>query len=339
MDGDDQEVGCIFRKDLFETFFYQATPNNTDVFPSGTSGDKRVEHLSSPIQQLQKNHARTMKSVEYDVHSLVFKKVAPILLGVNQSDKALKRKSELSRSKQQHMSEFVNRLWSMADAHYREQLKKDPGAVFKAPVILFGDGSSSSMKGQRSTNPAAMLDYLKHHFTVLVVQEHNSSQKCPKCWGQMNYLDGKGVRVKTCPNERCKAQPKSKKEGDPLPDPVDFIVNRDIAAPVNFLSIAIGLVMTGERPEPFQYKKSDTGKESSGEQETESAEKSSTKKPKGKKQGKQPKRKRETPTVSESDGKNGHKLKRARSKKTSGSKAKDEPTTSGDGSTKDVQHA
>lgn len=289
----------------------QVTATNIDDAPSETTGDVEVKHLPSPIQQLQTHHARTMKSTEYDAHCPVFKKVAPVLLEVNQSDNALMRKNKLRRSKQQYMSDFVNRIWSMADDHYLEQLKTDPNVVLKSPVILFGDGSSSSMKGQRSTNPVAMLDYLKRFFTVLVINEHNSSQQCPKCWKQMEYLKGKGVRVKTCKNEACKSQPKPKKDGDPLPSKVDFIVNRDIAAPVNFISIAIGLVMAGKRPEPFECKKS------SAEQVTGC--KSNAKKRKREKQAKKPKRRR--------------------SKKASSSKAKEEPTTSQGGSITDRKHA
>ena len=80
----------------------------------------------------------------------------------------------------------------------------------------------------------------------MIVPEHNSSQKCPKCFGQLQiHKPGKGVRIKECQNG-CKST------ADENGAIRNFAVNRDFSAPMNFLAIAIGLVWHGKRPSEFR---------------------------------------------------------------------------------------
>jgi hypothetical protein len=241
---------------------------------------------------MQTNHSRVMSFQKYQNYCTTFGTAAQFLLQANRSKKALKLKTGLSRKQQSYWSGFVNRLWSKIDMFHQDLLQVNPSARLKAPIILFGDGCPSSMRGQRSTNPTWLLDYLKRFFTVLVVNENYSSQTCPKCWGGLDYHN-KGVRVKTCPNPSCRAQPRafeasgtesdSTGNTDELPPTVPFVVNRDIAAPVNFLAIAIGLVMNGTRPEPFRRREQP---QEDDEEDVSSAAKEKGKKSSTKKQSK-----------------------------------------------------
>jgi hypothetical protein len=87
-------------------------------------------------------------------------------------------------------------MWAIAESMY-----EDPAAMTKAPFVVFGSGAEGSMKGQRSTNPTWLMKYLSRFFVVIILDEFNSSQKCPKCLSSMK--DFLGYRVKRCSNSEC----------------------------------------------------------------------------------------------------------------------------------------
>jgi len=117
--------------------------------------------------------------------------------------------------------------------------------MVKAPIVVFGDGSMSSMKGQRSTCPVMAVNYFKRFFLVIVVNEFNSSQKCPKCHAQMELVkEQKGYRIKECTGECHRKGHEDER----------FLVNRDIAAPMNMFYILIHLILHGARPKTFSPK-------------------------------------------------------------------------------------
>ena len=110
----------------------------------------------------------------------------------------------------------------------------------KAPVILFGNRFFGNVKGCLPGNAAWLKEYFGRFFTVLVVNEYNSSQKCPMCFGQLEMHEPtKGVRVKRC--TRCKGGGPGGK----------FVVNRDVAAGMNFVSIVLLSIISGKRPAEF----------------------------------------------------------------------------------------
>ena len=85
------------------------------------------------------------------------------------------------------------------------------------------------------------MKYLARFFFVVVVNEHNSSKKCPVCETDMTLIPNqKGYRLWQCAGS-C-----SREDGE-LP----FVVNKDKSAGVCFMKILFGLVVNGVRPVNF----------------------------------------------------------------------------------------
>ena len=74
------------------------------------------------------------------------------------------------------------------------------------------------------------------------MDEYNTSQKCPKCTGQLEIHEpALGVRVKN--GTSCRGGGPDGK----------FVVNRDVAAGMNFISILLYSILYGKRPTAFQH--------------------------------------------------------------------------------------
>ena len=95
-----------------------------------------------------------------------------------------------------------------------------------------------------------LKQYLSRYFAVVIVAEGFTSQKCPKCYQQLDMHGKKGVRVKQC-NHGCK---RGHDPGIADEDAGPFVINRDISAPMNMLTIVLGCVLFGERPLAFQQR-------------------------------------------------------------------------------------
>ena len=110
----------------------------------------------------------------------------------------------------------------------------------KAPLILFGDGAFANVRGCKAGNYSWLKEFLSRFFTVLIVNEFNTSQKCPKCFGQLKMNEPKkGVRVKAC--EKCPGGGPGGK----------FVVNRDVSAGMNMITIVLCMIISGHRPAAF----------------------------------------------------------------------------------------
>lgn len=106
---------------------------------------------------------------------------------------------------------------------------------------LLGDGNFATPRGSTSGNYDFLKKFLSRFFTVIIVPEYNTSQKCPKDFSQLESYDAKkGVRVKKCPSCR-----RSNGEGM-------FVVNRDFSAPMNMLAVVLGLLLYEKRPDQFR---------------------------------------------------------------------------------------
>ena len=119
------------------------------------------------------------------------------------------------------------------------------------PLILFGDGKFANNKKQRSGNYSWLKKYLAISFLVIIVNEYNTSQKCPKCLRQLEDFDYT-VRIKKC--RHCKS----------LDGLHDFVVNKDVSAPMNMLTATVCLIFRGQRPvelRPPDKKKEEPDKE------------------------------------------------------------------------------
>jgi len=187
------------------------------------------------IDELSKQHGRTMNVADYMAHSTAFQANAEPLLQAHNSRQARRSHARLQSKKQRFWSNTVNLIFAFNDAM--------ANGSNKTPIIIFGDGSFGNVKGCQSGNYTWLKQYLSRFFTVLIVNEHNTSQKCPKCFGQLKMHEPtKGVRVKCC--EKCVGHGPTGK----------FVVNRDVSAGMNMITIVLCMILSGKRPAQFSPK-------------------------------------------------------------------------------------
>jgi len=195
-----------------------------------------LEHLQQEIRHLSESHGRTMEIEEYKQFVNLFTSSGQAIREQSASPGTRKKKFQLSKKRQRFWANFINLIFAI----------KDRLAAYstKAPVILFGDGSFANVKGHR-----AVKQYLSRFFTVLIINEYRTSQCCPKCFSQLKmFSPRKGVRVKyfeSCPG---RGQVPGQLEGV-------FVVNRDVGAAMNFVAIAIHLLLHGTRPPEFSRRR------------------------------------------------------------------------------------
>jgi hypothetical protein len=145
--------------------------------------------------------------------------------------------AQQQRRKQRYWSRFSNMLFGIVDRLHREA----GVGLHKPPVIIFGNSLIRPMSGHKTVPSSWLMRRLATQFAVVSLDEHFTSQKCPKCCGQMDS-HGFGCRLKACANAVCSKGHDS------------FIVNRDIAAPQNMTTIFVCLLIYGMRPRPFAPK-------------------------------------------------------------------------------------
>ena len=177
-----------------------------------------------------------MNPEQFNLHLENFKEVSPVLIEQAMEERRIKNKQILHSKQQRYWNNFITEIYAAGDV-----LHEKSGTPFeKSPVIIFGDGKFTAKKGSRSGNASWLKEYLSRFFLVLEIDEYHTSQKCSKCWGQLQKM--KKFRVKKCTS--CKMNSNGQEQ--------DLVVNRDISAPLNMLYNCISLVMNGERLEEFR---------------------------------------------------------------------------------------
>jgi len=201
------------------------------------------------VENLQQNSARTMNVDQFKKHMDAFKsEMTTNLVNYNWKKDKLKLKQRLNIEKQRYWDNIKNDLLATTEALHEEA--KIP--FKKTPVLIIGKDYTATMKNHRSTCPSFIINYFSRFFVVILLDEYLTSQKCPKCWSQMEYVEQqKGYRLKFC--KCCRPQPSKEKDGTDK-DIGCFIVNRDISAPMNMFSIVLYLMLYGVRPKEFTRK-------------------------------------------------------------------------------------
>lgn len=190
------------------------------------------------LEEISKSHSRFMDSGNFEKFKDSYMKTTQELFDDNHSDKVLKWKFELEKQTSKFWEGFKKKLIGL-----NEELLREAGIQSnKMPVIVFGNGSFKTPKGSKSGNYTKLKKYLSRFFLVIIVDEYNTSQKCPKCSKQVAEHN-ESSRVRVCSS--CTSTSKSGTQHQ-------FIVNRDISAPVNFIRIVLHLVLFGERPTAFK---------------------------------------------------------------------------------------
>ena len=182
--------------------------------------------------KLAENHGRTLDREMYEKHLDVFKEdgMDKKILEETNSIENRKLHFKKERNKQRFWDDVVNLILAMND-HFNPDGDK-------APVILFGTGkfrggNSALMTG----NYTWLKNYLARFFTVILIDEYNTSKLCPKCFEELDLHGKQGVRVKECPHG-CKRKNGSGK----------FVANRNFGAPHNFVTILLCCLLYGKRP-------------------------------------------------------------------------------------------
>jgi len=158
-----------------------------------------------------------------------------------------------SRRKQ----EIAERGFLLASvARFREAMR----ANSEGPIFYgggFGAGNATGARGARSSHAGTLLRWLAKFFLVIIVPEHYTSQRCPKCWGQLRYShevdrrrSKRDIRSKCC--QKC-----------PGNDGKDYHDDRDYMAGENILNLFLyAYVLHGDdahsrdtpkRPLAFQF--------------------------------------------------------------------------------------
>ena len=212
------------------------------------------QSLKTSQERLSQSHTRVWDSKTYKKNAKDTQEDRQKFIDKSMEPSRSKQAQILRSKKQRYWATFVNDLVAMVD--HLHEIHKIPKK--KQPVIIFGDAHFKSIKRSRSGNPRWLKEYLARYFMLIPMNEFCTSQKCPKCWGQLEK-EGKGVRVKRC--KHCKQErtiPKKSGNSQESNKIVkDFIVNRDLGAAVNMIAIAVNLMAQGQRPGPFSPKNTD----------------------------------------------------------------------------------
>ena len=228
---------------------------SSDSYYGGAGIDEylngQTEHfrnIRSEMATLSKNSLRTCSSEEYEENVADFAETRNSIWEKNDMSEFVSTRGRYTRRKQKKWANFVNDIYGMSEELCRSRYGKD-SMLEKAPVLVIGDVSFGGMRGKRSAPTSWVVNYLKRFFLVVMMDEYNTSQKCPKCWGQMDFFKSGNLRLKKC--DQCDAGDGTSRYNQRTGSP--FVIDRDISAPMNMLGILLWVILTGERPDQFKH--------------------------------------------------------------------------------------
>lgn len=217
-----------------------AMTSSGEFYGTGTAGlvntaNKEWAGRVCILEQLSHDHGKTMATEDYKKFGVEFKALEPLLLENNMNRDRRRSVHHAQRKRQSYYSDFVNTLFAVC-----EQLCGD-APMLKMPVIVFGSAKIRALRGHRAPNSMWLRRYLSNSFLVLLINEHNTSQKCPECFGQAKPREKREWTMKRCTT--CKRGSNNE---------FDFLYDRDYGATKNMMSTALALLRFGKRPAPFQ---------------------------------------------------------------------------------------
>ena len=101
--------------------------------------------------------------------------------------------------------------------------------------IFIGKPTFGAVRGHRAAPAKSLVRALARRFQTIVLDEYNTSQKCPSCGGQMEETRADSYRFKRC---ECAAADSAEQ-------------NKDFAAAFSMIQIGLSLVLFGKRPAPW----------------------------------------------------------------------------------------
>jgi hypothetical protein len=124
------------------------------------------------------------------------------------------------------------------------------------PIVILGAAGGNGGRGRAQVNQDVLHDALAGFFSVVILNEHNTSKLCP-CCHRVAVAPRKG-RSRGCRNSDCvaysqeRAAAASKVSSSTVSrsKPTNWW-DRDEGASWNFISIFISLMLSGVRPAAF----------------------------------------------------------------------------------------
>ena len=180
---------------------------------------------------------RTTSPRKYKIYHGNFERDGFSLLEENYSMEMLEEEARHENRKRSYWCSTLNKLLSLVDAMERRFC---PGQKTRgAPILVIGRPTfNSNMPGHLPAAPRAFIEYLQRFFPVVLIDEYNTSKKCPDCHGYLQRHGRGGYREWRCTNCRDDA-------GQPV------VVHKDISATYNMFKIFVYLMATGTRPPEF----------------------------------------------------------------------------------------
>ena len=201
-------------------------------------------HLKDEMEALSLVDRRTIDPGLYQDFRKEFLKEGSKIIEFNYKKKELDRKRKLENRKRAHWSTIANIIMAFLDA-----MEEKYGKKIGNPIIVMGIPTfKSSMKKKRACAPKKTVEYVSRFFTLVMIGEYLTSQRCPQCFSFLKKKFKDSTRVWECPE--CKVTPPNQPDEE-----VPFVVNKDVSAALNIFLIYASLIWTGERPLAFQPRK------------------------------------------------------------------------------------
>jgi hypothetical protein len=141
------------------------------------------------------------------------------------------------KNNQRAKSTLANTILEMFCAMARGVQELHGVTITKAPLLLVGKYAGGT----------ATIEFLSKQFTVVLINEYYTSQRCSRCHNWLNMQrDRGGTRQHLCSNPLC-YRVTDRVTGQQRP----ARVNKDVNASQLFLSIFLHVLETGRRPYDF----------------------------------------------------------------------------------------
>jgi hypothetical protein len=127
----------------------------------------------------------------------------------------------------------------------------------KRPVIIVGRDCNGGrhVRGARGYCADSIITFLSEFFLVLLIDEYNTSKLCPRCHSEAVFANKRELRSKQGLHCKVRVPVVEIKSGIPVAvsmNELPFCYDRDLAASINFVYIAVFMAKTeGARPESF----------------------------------------------------------------------------------------
>ena len=164
-----------------------------------------MEHLAKEFEALKEVDRRSTDPEIYEEFKREFQEAGNKIIDFNYTHEELKRKKELDNRKRSHWSTVANIILAFVEAMEERSGKKDGN-----PVIVMGIPTfKATMKGKRACSPKKTVEFISRFFTLIMIGEYLTSQRCPLCFGFLRRKFKESTRIWECPS--CKVDPSQRK--------------------------------------------------------------------------------------------------------------------------------